>query len=114
MVSFPSFPPFPFLHSSSEAKANREQWAGDADWICNWVGNQVAAETVSFPGQAAFKAKELASYTVNGVAGGTFKTQDNLSFLKVFGAGHEVPFYTPALALQVFEQTMKGQPLSST
>ena len=106
--------PFVLLHSNSEANANDEQWAGDADWICNWVGNQVAAESVSFPGQGAFKAKELASYTVNGVAGGTFKTQDNLSFLKVFGAGHEVPFYTPALALQVFEQTMKGQPLSST
>lgn len=51
---------------------------------------------------------------MNGATGGTFKTQDNLSFLRVFGAGHEVPFYTPALALQVFEQTMKGLPLSST
>lgn len=109
-----SFLPLLFLQTNSGAKANGEQWAGDADWICNWVGNQVAAEAVSFPGQGAFNAKELTSYTVNGVAGGTFKTQDNLSFLKVFGAGHEVPFYTPALALQVFEQTMKGQPLSST
>lgn len=74
----------------------------------------MAAEAVTFPGQANFKAKELLSYKVEGAAGGTFKTQDNFSFLRVFGAGHEVPFYTPALALQVFEQTMKGLPLSST
>lgn len=69
---------------------------------------------MAFAGQASFKAKALDSYKVNGAAGGTFKTQDNFSFLRVFGAGHEVPFYTPALALQVFEQTMKGLPLSST
>ena len=33
---------------------------------------------------------------------------------RVFGAGHEVPYYQPAVALQVFRQTMGGQALSST
>ena len=51
---------------------------------------------------------------VQGTQGGTFKTVDNLSFLRVFGAGHEVPYYQPALSLQVFEQTMKQQALAST
>lgn len=104
----------PALSDVVNAGVRTVVWAGDADYICNWIGNQAAAEAVTFPGQAAFTAKELVSYTVNGATGGTFKTQDNLSFLRVFGAGHEVPFYTPALALQVFEQTMKGLPLSST
>lgn len=89
-------------------------WAGDADWICNWFGNQGAAEAVSWPGQATFKAKSLASYTVNGVTAGTFKSVNNFSFARIFGAGHEVPFYQPAAALQVFKQTMQRQPLSST
>ncbi|KAI4165688.1 MAG: hypothetical protein LQ342_000630 [Letrouitia transgressa] len=89
-------------------------WAGDADWICNWFGNQGAAEAVSWPGQATFKAKSLASYTVNGVAAGTFKSVNNFSFARIFGAGHEVPFYQPAAALQVFKQTMQKQPLTST
>jgi hypothetical protein len=35
----------------------------------------------------------VSSYTVNGAAGGTFKTVGNLSWLRVFGAGHEVPYY---------------------
>lgn len=109
-------------------------WAGDADWICNWFGNQAAAEAVTWASSAAFKAKALASYTVNGVAGGTFKNVGNLSFLRVFGAGHEVPFYRksryvlsslekwtltscelePQLSLQVFKQTMQKQAISST
>lgn len=68
-------------------------WAGDADWICNWVGNYYAAQAVTFAGQAAFRAKGLTNYNVKGVSGGQFKTQDNFSFLRVYGAGHEVPYY---------------------
>ncbi|KAI4249555.1 MAG: hypothetical protein LQ352_005587 [Teloschistes flavicans] len=89
-------------------------YAGDADWICNWFGNQAAAEAVSYSGQSAFKSAPLTSYTVNGQAAGTFKTVGKLSFARIFGAGHEVPFYQPAAALQVFKQTMSGQALSST
>ena len=89
-------------------------WAGDADWICNWMGGYSVAQNVAFGGQTAFRAASLQPYNVNGQAGGMFKTEDNFSFLRVYGAGHEVPYYTPALALQVFKQTMSGQPLSST
>jgi carboxypeptidase D len=68
-------------------------WAGDADWICNWLGNYEVANAVDFSGQAEFSAKDLAPYTVNGAEKGLFKTVDNFSFLKVYGAGHEVPYY---------------------
>lgn len=89
-------------------------WAGDADWICNWYGGLGAANAVSWSGKAAFAAKALTSYTVNGAQAGTFKTLNNFSFARIFGAGHEVPYYTPQAALQVFEQTMQKKPLSST
>lgn len=89
-------------------------WAGDADWICNWFGNQVAAEAVTYPDQAALKNTPLTNYTVNGKVAGRFKTAGKLSFMRVFGAGHEVPFYQPEVALQVFKQTMRGLPLTST
>jgi carboxypeptidase C (cathepsin A) len=65
-------------------------WAGDADWICNWFGGLASAESLTYSGQAAFKKMAVSNYTVNGVAGGTFKTVGNLSWLRVFGAGHEV------------------------
>jgi len=89
-------------------------WAGDADWICNWFGGLATAEAITYSGSAAFKSKAVANYNVNGVAGGTFKSVGNLSWLRVFGAGHEVPFYQPALSLQAFKQTMQKQPISST
>ena len=104
----------PELNSVVQSGIRVVVWAGDADWICNWVGNYNAAQNVEFGGQDAFRAAELAPYTVNGAEGGMFKTQDNFSFLRVYGAGHEVMYYTPELALQVFTQTMSGNALSST
>ncbi|MCJ1475710.1 hypothetical protein MMC13_004373 [Lambiella insularis] len=89
-------------------------WAGDADWICNWFGGLNSANAITYSGQSQFAAAPLASYTVSGKQTGTFKSVGNLSFMRVFGAGHEVPYYQPATALQVFTQTMQQKALSST
>lgn len=86
-------------------------WAGDADFICNYLGNFNVAQQVAPSG---FNSKSLQKYTVNGVTGGLFKTQSNFSWLQVYGAGHEVPYYTPAVALQAFKQTMSKAVLTST
>lgn len=58
-----------------------------------WMGNYDAAQAVEFDGQTEFRAASLEPYKVNGVEGGTFKTVDNFSFLRVYEAGHEVPYY---------------------
>ncbi|KAF2666949.1 putative carboxypeptidase S1 [Microthyrium microscopicum] len=89
-------------------------WAGDSDWICNWMGNFYTANDVKYPGQAEFKSRALQPYKVNGKEKGSFKTVKNLAFLRVYNAGHTVPAYQPEIALQAFVQTMKKEPLSST
>lgn len=91
-----------------------KQFAGDADWICNWMGNKLVAEALRYPGQAAFKAKNLGSYSVDGVVSGTLKMEGNLTFLRVFEAAHQVSLGKPKVALQVFEQAMRKEPLRST
>lgn len=89
-------------------------WAGDADWICNWFGVLNVANVINYSGTSTFAKKELTSYTVKGKQQGTFKTEGNLSFLRVFDAGHEVMYYQPELSLQVFIQTMKKGAIQST
>ena len=89
-------------------------WAGDADFICNWKGNLAVAEVVDFDGAEEFRTKELEKYTVKGEHVGDFKQVGTYSFLKVFNAGHEVPYYAPEAALQVFGQIMRKRPLRST
>lgn len=68
-------------------------WAGDADYICNYLGNFKVVNALEWKGQAEFNSTDLAPYTVNGVEKGLFKTVDNLSWLQVYEAGHQVPFY---------------------
>jgi Serine carboxypeptidase len=68
-------------------------WAGDADWICNWKGNLLSAEDIKYPGQDKFKKAALKSYTVKGEKKGEYKAADNLSFLRVYKAGHTVMAY---------------------
>jgi hypothetical protein len=108
-------------------------WAGDADFVCNWMSSHTISNDIEYSEQAAFRAKPLAPYIVNGVVGGSFKAEANLSFLQVYGAGHQVPSYSelchnillrgtiltlscsaPELALQVFRQTMHRKQLEST
>jgi carboxypeptidase C (cathepsin A) len=68
-------------------------WAGDADWLCNWVGNLQVAEGVSFLQQGDFRARNFTPYMVNGTEKGSIKSVDNLTFLKVYAAGHDVPYW---------------------
>jgi carboxypeptidase C (cathepsin A) len=51
------------------------------------------ADAISYASHAEFAAKPLEPYMVEGVEKGSFKSQDNLSFLRVYGAGHMVMYY---------------------
>ena len=67
-----------------------------------------------------FASQSFATYTVNGNPAGLYKNAGAFSYLRVFGAGHEVPAYQwedvprGAAALQMFIQIMSGHQLSST
>jgi carboxypeptidase C (cathepsin A) len=68
------------------------------DWICNWEGVLWASYALEWPGQKEFVAAPFRNYTVDGKAQGRYKTVDNLSFLKVWEAGHSVPYYRKYLS----------------
>jgi len=72
-------------------------WAGDADWICNWYANFDAANAVDYEGHDEFNGKSMEPFEVDGVKKGEFKNVDNLSFLRVYDGGHEVPWYRECL-----------------
>ena len=53
----------------------------------------MSAEEIKYPGQSKFKAAAFKPYSINGQKKGEYKTVDNLSFLRVYKAGHTVMAY---------------------
>ncbi|KAF5714046.1 carboxypeptidase D [Fusarium mundagurra] len=101
----------PTLSKVIDSKIQVLIWAGDADWICNWMGNYRALNSIA---PQSFVSAPLKPFTVVGKEYGEFKTSGNLSWLRVYGAGHEVPAYKPEAALAAFIATMSKKPISST
>ncbi len=91
---------------------------GDRDYLCNWLGGEaislaVAAQTS--PDYASlFAAAGYAPIIVNTTyIGGVVRQYGNLSFSRIYDAGHSVPAYQPETAFQVFARIMTGTSLST-
>lgn len=84
-------------------------YAGDQDYICNWLGNQAWTQELEWPGHDAFNAASAKPWMVNGTEAGTLQTADGFSFLRVYDAGHMVPRDQPAVALAMLNAFITGK-----
>lgn len=66
---------------------------GDADYICNWFGGQAISLAVNYTHSAQFAAAGYQPFTVDGGEYGEVRQYGNFSFLRIYEAGHEVPYY---------------------
>jgi cathepsin A (carboxypeptidase C) len=76
-------------------------YAGDADFICNWMGNKAWTLALDWSGKDAFNAEGDHDWLVNGQPAGQARTADGFTFLRVFNAGHMVPMDQPEAALSM-------------
>ncbi|KAM3416501.1 Carboxypeptidase [Cercospora zeina] len=107
---------------------------GDADYICNWVGGEAVAYAVAgaltaYPSPtglsstgagvppsyaSGFNQAGYADIVVNDTyVGGAVRQYANLSFSRVYDAGHFVPFYQPETAFQIFARVILGNDIST-
>ncbi|KAI9895277.1 hypothetical protein PsorP6_019594 [Peronosclerospora sorghi] len=86
-------------------------YAGDADLVCNWSGNQAWTLALDWKGKQGFNmAPETAYITTNGIHAGVVRSFKNqLTFLRVFNSGHMVPQDQPAVALGMLNKFIKNQ-----
>lgn len=90
---------------------------GDADLIGNWYGGQnVSLELASLVRgyQSTFPATGYADIVVNNsYVGGAVRQYGNLSFSRIYDAGHQIPYYQPETAFAVFTRIIHGCDVST-
>jgi cathepsin A (carboxypeptidase C) len=86
-------------------------YAGDVDFICNWMGNKAWTLAMDWPGKADFNKAADAAWKVNGKVVGRERRSGLFRFLQVHKAGHMVPQDQPAVAMLMVESLIKGEAL---
>jgi carboxypeptidase D len=81
---------------------------GDADYICNWFGGEAVSLAINYTQQAEFNAAGYQPFLVNGMEYGEVRQRGNFSFLRLYEAGHEVPYYQPEASLEAFRRVLLG------
>lgn len=90
---------------------------GDRDYICNWYGGEAVSLAIAnqtSPEYAVkFPAAGYAPIIVNDTyVGGLVRQYGNLSFSRIYKAGHSVAWYQPETAFQAFARIMMGTSIS--
>jgi cathepsin A (carboxypeptidase C) len=84
-------------------------YAGDADFICNWLGNHAWTEKLEWSGKKDFNKVPLGPFTVNDKKVGQVKSAGNLTFLTVEQAGHMMPYNQPEASLEMLNRWIGGE-----
>lgn len=88
---------------------------GDRDYICNWLGGEAVSFSIAAqsPAYAPFYSAGYADIVVNNsYVGGVVRQYGNLSFSRIYDAGHLIPAYQPETAFTVFTRIIMGSDLS--
>ncbi|KAI9193669.1 Alpha/Beta hydrolase protein [Polychytrium aggregatum] len=78
-------------------------YAGDADYICNWIGNKAWVLNLTWPGQRQFQNTSDLIWISPSTKqpAGEIRSYDTFNFMKIYGAGHLVPYDQPQVALDM-------------
>ncbi|KAF0746491.1 hypothetical protein AaE_008106 [Aphanomyces astaci] len=84
-------------------------YAGDADFIVNWMGCKAWTVALDWKYQSQFAQIEDVDWVVKGKKAGKVRSLQGLTFLQVFEAGHMVPMNQPENALYMLEEFTKSK-----
>ena len=88
---------------------------GDRDYICNWLGGEAVSFSIAAQSKAysPFYSAGYADIVVNNsYVGGVVRQYGNLSFSRIYDAGHLIPAYQPETAFTVFTRIIMANDLS--
>lgn len=89
---------------------------GDRDYICNWLGGEAVSFAIADQAGSSYLPWYSAGYAPivanSSYIGGVVRQFGNLSFSRIYDAGHLVPAYQPETAFTVFSRIIQGTDIS--
>ncbi|KAF1952108.1 carboxypeptidase Y-like protein A [Byssothecium circinans] len=86
-------------------------YAGDADYICNWLGNKAWTEALEWPGQKDYAKAEMEDLLLSGDGKkiGQVKSSGNFTFMRLHAGGHMVPYDQPEASADMVKRWLAGE-----
>ncbi|PNS17344.1 Carboxypeptidase Y A [Sphaceloma murrayae] len=86
-------------------------YAGDADFICNWLGNLAWTNALEWPGQKGYQKAPIDDFKLlsDGKTAGSIKTSGNFTFMRLHAGGHMVPYDQPEASLEMLNRWIGGE-----
>lgn len=84
-------------------------YAGDADFICNWLGNLAWTQQLEWPGQKSYVKAPMEDLELDGKTIGSVKSGANLTFTRIHGGGHMVPYDQGEASLSMLNRWLSGE-----
>lgn len=86
---------------------------GDSDYLCNWRGGEAVSFAVAAAAPNYTSPFNSAGYspimTNESYIGGVVRQAGNLSFSRIYDAGHEIPAYQPETMFTLFSRIIQGE-----
>ncbi|KAG6975119.1 hypothetical protein JG688_00002726 [Phytophthora aleatoria] len=88
-------------------------YAGDADLMCNWIGNRAWTLDLEWQGKDGYNAVEERAFIAqdpllpdegSNIDAGVVRSFENFAFVRVYDAGHMVPMNQPAVSLDLINR----------
>lgn len=86
-------------------------YAGDKDFICNWLGNQHWTNVLPWKHSEEFAEQPIrkwSSYLNGNEIGGEVKSYRHFTYLRLFNGGHMVPYDQPENSLSMLNEWIHG------
>ncbi|KAI3520555.1 hypothetical protein L1887_10004 [Cichorium endivia] len=109
LSSIDKFMNFPLVKKALGEGIKMLVYAGQHDFICNWLGNYRWVKEMKWSGQDDFLASKVFQFEVEGKKAGLLKKHGPLTFLMVYDAGHMVPKDQPKASLQMLKMWIEGK-----
>ncbi|KAL7746279.1 hypothetical protein RI367_008350 [Sorochytrium milnesiophthora] len=81
---------------------------GNKDVICNYIGQENMLANLTWRGHQGFKQTKFTPFKLNGKEVGEYKRERGLTSMRIYDAGHMVPYYQPEASLHLIKQFLRG------